>query len=298
MLTVIIHEKLSPMLQKTTISLTSHHIFADLNVKTTQQQVKEFSPCNGRQFVLKPVSVWLYLPRQQQLSSQTEPPERGPRSAVRNTVKNVSVPVATVCFVPPSFHRTQCQIGACICSSSNGVLCPTIVPQYLVLDRGLYPLQQQRCALSHYRSTVPSARTACFVPLSFHSTQCQNGVLCPTNVPQYLVLDRGLYQLQQQRRALSHYRSTVPSARTACFVPLSFHSTQCQNGVLCPTIVPQYLVLGRCALSHHRSTVPSARTVCLVPLSFHSTQSQIEAFKRECGRMRHRRFTVDPGRRG
>ena len=57
-----------PKLPKTNISLTSHHIFADLNVKTTQQEEIEFSPVIGRNFVLKPVSVWLCFPIQRKQS--------------------------------------------------------------------------------------------------------------------------------------------------------------------------------------------------------------------------------------
>ena len=60
------------MLQKTTISLTSHCIFADLNIKTMQQEVIEFSPFIGRTFILKPVSVWLCFPRQRKQSLQNK----------------------------------------------------------------------------------------------------------------------------------------------------------------------------------------------------------------------------------
>ena len=59
-------KKVYPMLQKTKISLmTSHCIFVDFNIKTTQQEVMERSPFIVRKYVLKPVSVWLYFPKQQ-----------------------------------------------------------------------------------------------------------------------------------------------------------------------------------------------------------------------------------------
>ena len=60
-----------PMLHKN-ISLFSHCIFADLNAKTTQQEVTESSPFIGRKFIFKPVSVWLCFPRQQKQSLQNE----------------------------------------------------------------------------------------------------------------------------------------------------------------------------------------------------------------------------------
>ena len=40
-----------PMLQKANISFTRHRIFTDLNVKTIQQEVIEFSTFIGRKFV-------------------------------------------------------------------------------------------------------------------------------------------------------------------------------------------------------------------------------------------------------
>ena len=46
-------KSLYPMLQKTNISLNSHHICTDLNIKTTQQEVIEFSPFIRRQFVFE-----------------------------------------------------------------------------------------------------------------------------------------------------------------------------------------------------------------------------------------------------
>ena len=42
-----------PMLQKINISLTSHHIFTDLNIKAMQQEVIEFFPFVGRKFGFK-----------------------------------------------------------------------------------------------------------------------------------------------------------------------------------------------------------------------------------------------------
>ena len=60
MLTIIIHERYLPNASETNISLTSHHIFAYLNIKTTQKEVMEFCPFIGWKFVLKPVSVWLF----------------------------------------------------------------------------------------------------------------------------------------------------------------------------------------------------------------------------------------------
>ena len=59
MFAIIIHEKYRPTASETDISLTDRHIFANLNIKTTQQDVMEFSPFIGRKFVLKPISVWL-----------------------------------------------------------------------------------------------------------------------------------------------------------------------------------------------------------------------------------------------
>ena len=52
MLAFIIHEKY-PVLQKSNISFTSNCIFADLNVKTTQEEVIEFFPFMGRKSILK-----------------------------------------------------------------------------------------------------------------------------------------------------------------------------------------------------------------------------------------------------
>ena len=54
-----------PMLKKTRISLISHRIFTDLNIKTMQWEMIELFPFIGRMFVLKLVSVWLCFPRQQ-----------------------------------------------------------------------------------------------------------------------------------------------------------------------------------------------------------------------------------------
>ena len=61
MLTIKIHRKSIPNALETNISLTSHHIFADLNIKATQQEV-----------ILKLVSVWLCFPRQQKQDSRNE----------------------------------------------------------------------------------------------------------------------------------------------------------------------------------------------------------------------------------
>ena len=64
MLPIKIHRKYKQSALETNIFLMSHHIFADLNVKT-QQEVIEFFPFIARKFILKPVSVWLCSPRQQ-----------------------------------------------------------------------------------------------------------------------------------------------------------------------------------------------------------------------------------------
>ena len=88
-------KSLYPVLQKTNISVTSHRIFADLNVNTTQWEVIDFSPFIRRKFVLKPVSVWLCFSRQQKESTERGASFRGrrehnrqerrlPRFAVRN----------------------------------------------------------------------------------------------------------------------------------------------------------------------------------------------------------------------
>ena len=67
-------KSLSPMLQRINMSLNSHHISTDLNVKTMQKEVIEFSPYIRRKLVLKLVSVWLCFPRQRQKSSWNEAP--------------------------------------------------------------------------------------------------------------------------------------------------------------------------------------------------------------------------------
>ena len=85
-------KRLYPILNKTSISLTSHRIFANLNINITQQEVTEFSPFIGKQFILKLVSVCLCFSRQQSrvcgasFRKQREHTyeKRGPHSMVQN----------------------------------------------------------------------------------------------------------------------------------------------------------------------------------------------------------------------
>ena len=80
-----------PMFQKTNISLTTHHIFTDLNIKMPLEVIG-FSPFIGRKFILKPVSVCCVFQdskcrvrgrRQHEHNYE----EHGPCSAVQNVLR-------------------------------------------------------------------------------------------------------------------------------------------------------------------------------------------------------------------
>ena len=86
-----------PNASETKLFLTSHHIFADLNVKIIQYEVIEFSPFIGRQFVFKPVSVWCVFQHNKSKVHGTKASfhrqrehnreEQGPCSVVQNVLK-------------------------------------------------------------------------------------------------------------------------------------------------------------------------------------------------------------------
>ena len=71
-----------PMLQKTNSSLTSHHIFTNLNVKTAQKDVIEFSSFIGRKLRFETGFSLAVFSK----TTKVEFVERGPRSAVRNVL--------------------------------------------------------------------------------------------------------------------------------------------------------------------------------------------------------------------
>ena len=86
-----------PNASETKLVMTSHHIFADLNVITMQCEVIELSPFNGRQFVFKPVSVCCVFPDNKSKVHRTKASfrrqrehnreEQGPCSVVQNVLK-------------------------------------------------------------------------------------------------------------------------------------------------------------------------------------------------------------------
>ena len=90
-------KSLYPMLQKTNISLNSHHICTDLNIKTTQQEVIEFSPFIRRQFVFEIGFSLAVFSKTTKVVRGTWPSfhgqrehkreEQGPHSMVRNVVE-------------------------------------------------------------------------------------------------------------------------------------------------------------------------------------------------------------------
>ena len=61
MLAIISHEKHNPVCPKSNIYLTDHCVSTGLKVETMQEEVTEFFPFIRRQFILKPVPVWLFI---------------------------------------------------------------------------------------------------------------------------------------------------------------------------------------------------------------------------------------------
>ena len=61
MLAIVSHEKHNPVCTKSYIYLTDHCVSTGLKVKPMQEEMTEFFPFIRRQFILKPVSVWLFI---------------------------------------------------------------------------------------------------------------------------------------------------------------------------------------------------------------------------------------------